>query len=131
MTVLTTKLDPNSDTFKQNVSAMQQRCEHLQRQMALNQHGSTAACQRHRSHGKLLPRERLQLLIDPNTKFLELSSLAGLDLYDHPVAGGGIITGIGQVHGQACMIIVNDPTVKGGTYYPITVKKTFACTSNC
>jgi len=123
MSRIETQLDPNSQVYQGNVNAMQQRLEHLHRQIAANQHGSAAACERHRNHGKQLPRERLKLLLDPNTEFLEFSTLAGLALYDHPVPGGGIITGIGWVSGVACVIVINDPTVKGGTYYPITVKK--------
>ena len=123
MNQLTSKIDTSSETYQNNVKAMQQRLTQLHRQIAANQHGSTAACERHRSHGKQLPRERLKLLLDPDSEFLEFSLLAGLELYDHPVPGGGIITGIGWIEGIPCVIVINDPTVKGGTYYPITVKK--------
>ncbi|CAL8108326.1 unnamed protein product [Calicophoron daubneyi] len=86
--------------------------------------GSEDARQLHVSRGKLLPRERLDRLLDPGTPFLELSQLAGYELYgEESVPAGGIITGIGRVNGTECMLVVNDPTVKGGTYYPITVKK--------
>lgn len=78
---------------------------------------------RHRSRDKFLPRERIDRLLDPGSSFLELSQLAGHELYDEPLASGGIVTGIGPVHGRLCMFVANDPTVKGGTYYPITVKK--------
>ncbi|MGD9591492.1 MAG: carboxyl transferase domain-containing protein [Candidatus Berkiella sp.] len=77
----------------------------------------------HQSRGKLLPRERINKLLDPGSAFLELSALAGYELYDEEIPCGGIITGIGRIHGRECMLIVNDATVKGGTYYPITVKK--------
>ncbi len=77
----------------------------------------------HRSRGKLLPRERINKLLDPGSPFLELSALAGYQLYDEEIPCGAIITGIGRIHGMECMLIVNDATVKGGTYYPITVKK--------
>ncbi|MDD9951665.1 MAG: methylcrotonoyl-CoA carboxylase [Zetaproteobacteria bacterium] len=75
------------------------------------------------ARGKLTVRERIEKLLDPGSDFLELSSLAGYELYDTPVPCGGILTGVGQVSGRLCMIVANDPTVKGGTYYPITVKK--------
>ncbi|KAI3922241.1 hypothetical protein MKX01_005930 [Papaver californicum] len=78
---------------------------------------------RNRSRNKLLPRERIQHLLDPDSSFLELSQLAGHELYDEALPSGGIVTGIGPVHGHLCVFVVNNPTVKGGTYYPITVKK--------
>ena len=77
----------------------------------------------HHQRGKLLARERIDELVDAGSPFVELSPLAGHELYDDPVPGGGVVTGIGQVHGQQCVIVANDATVKGGTYYPITVKK--------
>lgn len=79
--------------------------------------------QRHTKRGKLLPRERINRLLDPGSPFLECSTLAGFELYNEEVPCGGIITGIGLIHNRECMIIANDATVKGGTYYPITVKK--------
>lgn len=85
--------------------------------------GSSLARERHLAHGKLLPRERINLLLDPGTPFLELSQFAGYALYEENVPAGGLITGIGCIEGQLCVIFANDPTVKGGTYYPITVKK--------
>ncbi|MCC5873940.1 MAG: methylcrotonoyl-CoA carboxylase, partial [Gammaproteobacteria bacterium] len=78
---------------------------------------------RHLERGKLLPRDRLETLLDPGTAFLELGQLAGYELYDDPIPGAGLITGVGRISGQPCMVVVNDATVKGGTYYPITVKK--------
>lgn len=89
----------------------------------LMQGGDEKARERHSKHGKLLPRERITHLLDKGTEFLELSLLAGLDLYSDPLPAGGIIAGIGKIQGIDCMIIANDATVKGGTYYPITVKK--------
>ncbi|CAI9101929.1 OLC1v1000098C2 [Oldenlandia corymbosa var. corymbosa] len=85
--------------------------------------GGAAAVKRNQSRNKLLPRERIDRLIDPGSSFLELSQLAGHELYDEPLPSGGIVTGIGPIHGKLCMLVANDPTVKGGTYYPITVKK--------
>ncbi|RWR92571.1 methylcrotonoyl-CoA carboxylase beta chain, mitochondrial [Cinnamomum micranthum f. kanehirae] len=85
--------------------------------------GGSESVRRNRSRNKLLPRERVDRLLDPGSSFLELSQLAGHDLYDESLPSGGIITGIGPVHGRLCMFVANDPTVKGGTYYPVTVKK--------
>jgi 3-methylcrotonyl-CoA carboxylase beta subunit len=85
--------------------------------------GEQAARNRHVARGKLLPRERLRMLLDPGSPFLELSQLAALGVYDDEAPGAGIITGVGRVSGRECMVVVNDATVKGGTYYPITVKK--------
>src|SRR5579872_99128 len=85
--------------------------------------GGAKARERHRKHGKLLPRDRIELLLDPGTDFLELSALAGYEMYDDDLPAAGIITGIGRIHNIDCMIVANDATVKGGTYYPITVKK--------
>ncbi len=85
--------------------------------------GGDAARERHRSRGKLLPRERINRLLDPGAPFLEFSAFAGYRLYADDVPAGGIITGIGQIAGRECVVIANDATVKGGTYYPITVKK--------
>jgi 3-methylcrotonyl-CoA carboxylase beta subunit len=84
--------------------------------------GGAKAQEKMKSRGKLLPRERLALLLDPHTPFLELSSLAAQDVYSDYVPGAGLITGIGRVSGRECMIIVNDATVKGGSYYPLTVR---------
>lgn len=85
--------------------------------------GGEQARERHREHGKLLPRDRIELLLDPGSDFLELSAFAGYKLYEDELPAGGIITGIGRINDIDCMIIANDATVKGGTYYPITVKK--------
>ncbi|MQL82439.1 hypothetical protein Taro_014922, partial [Colocasia esculenta] len=85
--------------------------------------GGIGAVQRNRSRNKLLPRERIDRLVDPGSSFLELSQVGGHELYEESLPSGGIITGIGPVHGRLCMFVANDPTVKGGTYYPVTVKK--------
>lgn len=85
--------------------------------------GGPSAIQAQKERGKFTARERISTLVDQGTEFLELSSLAGHELYEDSVPAGGIITGLGQVHGRICMIVANDQTVKGGTYYPITVKK--------
>jgi 3-methylcrotonyl-CoA carboxylase beta subunit len=94
--------------------------EHLD---SIRQGGGEQARKRHTDRGKLFVRDRIDLLLDPGSPFLELSPLAGFDLYEDPVPAGGIITGIGRVEGIECVIVANDATVKGGTYYPITVKK--------
>lgn len=91
--------------------------------LTLSKGGGEQTAALHRSRGKLLPRERINKLLDEGSAFLELSALAGYKLYDEEIPCGGIITGIGRIYGIECMLIVNDATVKGGTYYPITVKK--------
>ena len=89
----------------------------------VQQGGGAEAVAKHRKRNKLLARERIQLLCDPNTPFMELSPLAAWDMYDNDAPSAGIVTGIGVVEGQECVIVANDATVKGGTYYPMTVKK--------
>ncbi len=129
MKILESKLNPRSDDFKANVAAMQVVVDDLQAQVAkIAAGGGAAASARHVARGKLLPRERVRMLLDQGTPFLELSQLAAFDMYkDHHGVGAapaaGIITGIGRVEGQECMVVCNDATVKGGTYYPMTVKK--------
>src|SRR5215472_1662503 len=85
--------------------------------------GSDRARDRHVSRGKLLPRDRVEVLTDPGSPFLELSPLAAMSMYDGDAPAAGIITGVGRVSGRECVIVANDATVKGGTYYPVTVKK--------
>jgi 3-methylcrotonyl-CoA carboxylase beta subunit len=94
-----------------------------ERLAAVREGGGEAARERHVKRGKLLPRERVDRLLDPGSPFLELSPLAAYELYDDPVPAAGIVTGIGRVSGTECMIVANDATVKGGTYFPMTVKK--------
>jgi 3-methylcrotonyl-CoA carboxylase beta subunit len=124
MTKIISQLHPGSHEFLANLAAMQELLTHLQKtidDIALG--GDEKARARHLKHGKLLPRERLQHLLDPGSPFLELSQLAAYQVYDDPVPAAGIITGIGRVSEQECVIVINDATVKGGTYYPLTVKK--------
>ncbi|WP_290369632.1 carboxyl transferase domain-containing protein, partial [Cupriavidus taiwanensis] len=124
MAVIETKLNARSESFRTNAQAMQDLVADLQQKIAkLAEGGGAAARDKHLSRGKLLPRERVQQLLDPGTPFLELSQLAAYDMYDDAAPGAGIITGIGRVAGQECVIVCNDATVKGGTYYPMTVKK--------
>ena len=124
MTLLKSDLNPLSDNFKANSLAMSQRIQALQETIAhIALGGSEKARERHRGHGKLLPRERLQHLLDEGSAFLELSQLAGFNVYDDDLPAAGLITGIGRINNTLCMIVINDATVKGGTYYPLTVKK--------
>ena len=124
MTVLPTSLDPRSAAFRGNMSAMQQLVADLREKLAkVEEGGGEQARQRHLGRGKLLPRERVRLLLDPGSPFLELSPLAAYGMYDGEVPAAGIITGIGRIMGRECVVVANDATVKGGTYFPITVKK--------
>jgi 3-methylcrotonyl-CoA carboxylase beta subunit len=129
MKILESKLNPRSDDFKANAAAMQAVVDHLQALVAKTaEGGGAAASARHVARGKLLPRERVRMLLDPGTPFLELSQLAAFDMYkdshgNAAAPSAGIITGIGRVEGLDCMVVCNDATVKGGTYYPMTVKK--------
>lgn len=119
-----TQLNTTDKTFQQNTTAMRNMATELRKLLLRMQDGGgDKARERHLKHGKLLPRDRIELLLDPGSSFLELSMLAGYQLYEDELPAAGIITGIGRVMGVECMIIANDATVKGGTYYPITVKK--------
>jgi 3-methylcrotonyl-CoA carboxylase beta subunit len=118
------KLNPRGDDFKANAEAMQTLVDDLRAKVAaVARGGGEAACAKHVARGKLLPRERVQMLLDPGTPFLEFSQLAAYDMYHNAAPSAGIITGIGRVAGLECVIVCNDATVKGGTYYPMTVKK--------
>lgn len=122
--IISSNINTQSLLFKENVTAMQKLVDDLRNKIVkIQQGGSDKARQQHQQKGKLLVRERINQLIDAGSPFLELSQLAGYQLYDDEVPAGGIITGIGHVHSKECMIIANDATVKGGTYYPITAKK--------
>jgi len=124
MPVLSTRLNPRGDDFKASAAAMRALVDDLNARLAqVAQGGGEAARAKHVARGKLLPRERVEMLLDPDTPFLEVAPLAGLDLYDNAAPGGGVIAGIGRIAGVECMVVCNDATVKGGTYYPITVKK--------
>ena len=124
MAKILSNLKPDLPEYKDNFNYMNLLIEKLEQtveQISLG--GDEKARERHKKHGKLLPRERLQELLDKGSPFLELSQLAAYNVYNHPVPAAGLITGIGSIAGIECMIIVNDATVKGGTYYPLTVKK--------
>jgi len=124
MTTLRSDIDPRSAEFAANAAAMRASVDDLRARVAeVAQGGGETARQRHLSRKKLLPRDRVAGLIDPGSPFLELSQLAAYGLYDNEVPSAGIVTGIGRVSGRECVIVANDATVKGGTYFPITVKK--------
>ena len=124
MATIKSKINPNSADFAANAAAMQAQVDDLHGILdRVRQGGGSKACERHTSRGKLLPRERVQGLLDPGSPFLELSALAAHNVYGEDVPAAGIITGIGRVSGQECVIVANDATVKGGSYYPLTVKK--------
>jgi len=121
---LTSHLDPRSATYLRGEDRMRELCGQLQTRLArAREGGGAAALERHRGRGKLPVRERIDLLLDPDTAWLELSPLAAFGLYDDEAPAAGIVTGIGSVHGRECVIVANDATVKGGTYFPLTVKK--------
>ncbi|MGH7840645.1 MAG: carboxyl transferase domain-containing protein [Candidatus Binataceae bacterium] len=118
------RINPNDPEFKQNRAAMVARCEQLRADIErIRQGGPEHARKRHVERGKLLPRERVRRLLDPASPFLELSMLAAYGMYDGEAPCASIITGIGRIRGREAVIVANDATVKGGTYYPITVKK--------
>ncbi len=124
MPPLTSRLDVHGSGYRSNAARMRALVDELHaRTAAAREGGGARARRRHVERGKLLPRERIDRLLDPGAPFLELSPLAACDLYRGEAPAAGIITGIGPVAGRACMLIVNDATVKGGTYYPMTVKK--------
>lgn len=124
MPVLSTSVNSKSQDFADNAAHMQAQVDDLHEKIArIRQGGGASAAERHLSKGKLLPRDRIDALLDPGTPFLEISQLAGWEVYEDYVPGAGVIAGIGRVSGVECMVVANDATVKGGTYYPLTVKK--------
>ena len=129
MPAIESKLKPRSPDAQANAAAMQLLVDDLRAKVAaIALGGGEAARSKHTARGKLLPRERVQMLLDPGTPFLELSQMAAYGMYpdrdgSDAAPSAGIITGIGRVAGQECMVVCNDATVKGGTYYPMTVKK--------
>src|SRR5262252_782386 len=121
---LESHLDTNSDEFKANAKHHRALADELRQKLAaVKAGGGEAAVKKHTSRGKLFVRERVERLLDPGTAFLELSPLAATGMYDDDAPCAGLVTGIGRVHGRHVMVVANDATVKGGTYYPITVKK--------
>jgi 3-methylcrotonyl-CoA carboxylase beta subunit len=124
MSKLKTLVDPKSEDFKRNVEAYEKLLVELRERAAeARRGGGEKAQKRHRERGKLPVRERIELLLDPRTAFLELSPLAAYGMYDGRVPAAGIVTGIGRISGREVVIVANDATVKGGTYYPMTVRK--------
>ncbi|WP_237214131.1 carboxyl transferase domain-containing protein [Falsiroseomonas oryziterrae] len=124
MAVIASTADPRSDAFKANAAAMDALVAGLRATVErIREGGGEAARRRHLDRGKLLPRERIRALLDPASPFLEFSQLAAQGMYGEEIPAAGIITGIGRVSGRECVIVANDATVKGGTYYPMTVKK--------
>lgn len=124
MATLPTRINTADSAFAENREHMAAQVDDLRSVVeSLQAGGGEKAAARHTARGKLLPRERLNALLDPGSPFLELSQLAAYKVYEDDVPCAGIITGVGRVAGQECMIFVNDATVKGGTYYPLTVKK--------
>jgi 3-methylcrotonyl-CoA carboxylase beta subunit len=124
MAQIISKIDTRSKEFADNRAAMQPLVDDLRSTLQRNAvGGSTAARAKHSKSGKLLARERIAALLDSGAPFLELSALAAQGVYGEDLPGAGLITGIGRVSGRECMVVANDPTVKGGTYYPLTVKK--------
>jgi 3-methylcrotonyl-CoA carboxylase beta subunit len=127
MPVLRSRLDPTSDDALANVERMRSLVEELRTRTAVvadrGAGGDDRSIARHRERGKIPVRARIDRLIDPGSAFLELSALAANGLYDDEAPSAGIVTGIGRIEGTTCVVVANDATVKGGTYYPMTVKK--------
>ncbi len=119
-----TKIHPQSKEFQENAGAMKAHVEEFKRRLEeVKKGGPPSALEKHKARGKLSARERLDLLFDHNTPFLEFSSLAAYGMYNNEAPGAGVITGVGIVHGKEVLIVANDATVKGGTYFPETIKK--------
>ncbi len=122
--LLTSQVERESDLFARRRDRMAGLVAELrERTTQVAAGGGERSVERHRSRGKLTARERIDLLVDPDTAFLELSALAAWDVYERPAPSAGIVTGIGMVEGRECVVVANDATVKGGTYFPLTVKK--------
>jgi acetyl-CoA carboxylase carboxyltransferase component len=124
MDILETHVDPNSPMFRENTDRMTKLVSELRERISrVKQGGGAKYVERHRAQGKLPARERIDKLLDSGSSFLELSPLAAWDVYENEAPAAGIVTGIGRVSGREVLIVANDATVKGGTYYPLTVKK--------
>ncbi|NIQ01958.1 MAG: methylcrotonoyl-CoA carboxylase, partial [Nitrospinaceae bacterium] len=124
MTTLKSAVNKNSEEFAINQQAMQDLVDDLESKVAeIKLGGGEKARAKHVNRNKLLPRDRIRELLDVGSPFLELSQFAAYQMYGGSIPAAGIITGIGRVMGQECVIVANDATVKGGTYFPITVKK--------
>src|SRR5712691_6902005 len=124
MAVIKSAIDKRSDAFRRNEEALRAQVADLRDKVAsIRQGGGAGAREKHLARGKKLPRDRIRTLLDPGAPFLELSQLAAYGMYGGEVPAAGIITGIGRIAGRECVVVVNDATVKGGTYFPLTVKK--------
>ncbi|MEN8719900.1 MAG: carboxyl transferase domain-containing protein [Oceanococcaceae bacterium] len=124
MPLIGTPVNPRDPEFQANADALRAQVDDLRAQVAtIEQGGGPKYQQRHKDRGRLLPRERIEQLLDPGSAFLEIGQLAALNVYDEAVPAAGVVAGIGRVCNVECMIVANDPTVKGGSYYPLTVKK--------
>ncbi|MFT5996560.1 MAG: 3-methylcrotonyl-CoA carboxylase beta subunit, partial [Glaciecola sp.] len=124
MPIIQSKINTKSNAYIENRQHMQTQVNDLQQKIAnIMLGGGEASRERHLSRGKLLPRDRIEGLIDKNSSFLEIAQFAAWEVYDDYVPCAGVIAGIGKVNGIECMIVANDATVKGGSYYPLTVKK--------
>src|SRR5919205_3478980 len=124
MAVLTSQLDRDPAEFARRGERMESLVAELRERSAqVARGGGEKAMERHTSRGKLPARERIDRLADPGTAFLELNALAAWEMYDGGAPSAGIVTGIGIVEGRECVIVANDATVKGGSYFPLTVKK--------
>jgi 3-methylcrotonyl-CoA carboxylase beta subunit len=124
MAVIKTAIDPRSELYRGNDEAMRSAVGDLRARVAkIREGGGAASRERHVSRGKLLPRDRVRTLLDPGSPFLELSQFAAYGMYGGEIPAAGIITGIGRIKGRECVVVANDATVKGGSYYPMTVKK--------
>src|SRR5512147_1296756 len=124
MSIIKSYIDTRGEAFRENAAVYERQVDELREALAeVREGGRAEARAKHEARGKLFVRERIERLIDPDTAFLELSPLAAYEVYDDDVPAAGIVTGVGRVEGQEVVIIANDATVKGGTYYPLTVKK--------
>ena len=124
MSILETRINAGTPAFLANKAAMSEIVDTFKSRLEkARAGGGEESAKKHQARGKMLPRERIQAVIDPGTEFLEFSALAAYDMYDGEAPGAGIVTGLGVIHGRECVLVVNDATVKGGTYFPITVKK--------
>src|SRR5258705_345629 len=124
MSVIKSSIKASDPQFKANVEHNHTLASELRERLgAARQGGGEKYQQRHKEQGKLFVRDRIDRLLDLGSPFLELSALAGWELYEDDAPGAGMVTGIGRVSGRECLIVANDATVKGGSYYPITVKK--------
>src|SRR5690349_4897300 len=124
MATISSHVDTQAEEFTRRQARMEALVTELRERTALvSLGGSSASVERHRARGKMTARERIDRLVDPGTAFLELSALAAWDVYEGQAPSAGIVTGIGVIEGRECVVIANDATVKGGTYFPLTVKK--------